>query len=134
MLWFEESVFGVLLSCGLAVELPAAPPDDVVEPGVVEFGGWGGVSGEEAEGVPVPCEGSLSGTVALGALGAGLVLFPPFGVCSLMGWLLCDCELVSGVGLLPDAFCATAKLVDSSASVAMYVSFVMTLISRPGLP
>lgn len=125
-LWLEESVFGVLLSCGLAVELPEAPPDEVVE-----LGWLVGVLDADVEGVPVPWEGSLSGTFALGAFGAGFVLFPPFGVCSLIGWLLCDCEVASGAWLLPVTVCAIAKLVDSSASVAMYVSFFMIPISLP---
>jgi hypothetical protein len=82
--------FGVLLSCGDAVELPAAPPlasvlgvgaggvvstgpdSGVLLAGGVLVGAGAVVSGGFAEGVAVPC-------------GAGFVELPPIGVVSLIG-------------------------------------------------
>lgn len=52
--WLFGSVFGVLLSAGVAVELPDAPPDDVVELGVL----GGAVSGEDVDGALPVCDGS----------------------------------------------------------------------------
>ena len=115
------SAFGVLLSCGEAVELPAAPPDDVVEPGTLL-------------GVDSVCDGSgvgagvWSGVVALGACGAGLVLLPPEGVCSLIGGLLCGWAVGSCAELVVEVDCATAKPAASSASIAMYMSFFIFLL------
>ncbi len=90
-LWVDGSVLGVLLSCGVDVGVDAPPAD------VVEFGPVGTEFGEDGDGV---CEVSVSGVVVLGVdaggvpvgvpAGAGFVLFPPDGVCSLIGWLLCD--------------------------------------------
>jgi hypothetical protein len=123
------SVFGVLLSSGVAVELPAAAPlesvvlegDEGMLSGVDVGADWGSVVG----GVCV-----LSGTVAPGVIGAGLVLLPPEGVCSLIGWLLCDGDEVSVDGVL-DGDCATTNPADRIASVAMYVSFFISEISLP---
>jgi hypothetical protein len=111
------SVFGVLLSCGDAVELPAAPPDDVVELGVLPVSVGSGVGA-----------GVWSGVVALGVRGSGLVLLPPEGVCSLMGVVLCGWVVGSCAELLLEFDCATAKPVDSSASAAMYMSFFIFLL------
>ena len=117
------SAFGVLLSCGEAVELPAAPPDEVVESGVL----LGVVSVRDGSGVGV---GAASGVVALGVRGSGFVLLPPEGVCSLIGVVLCGCVVGSCVELLLEFDCATAKPADSSASVAMYISFLIVLLPR----
>lgn len=117
------SVFGVLVSWGLAVELPAAS-------GVLD--GAVGVLSGAAVGVPVACGsvvgGAVSGTLAPGAAGVGLVLLPPDGVCSLIGWLLCDCascdELLDGV-------CAATNPADRIATVARYMSFFIPGFSLP---
>lgn len=115
------SVLGVLLSCGDAVESPAAPPDDVVEFGTL----LGVVSVCDGSGVGV---GVASGVVALGVRGSGLVLLPPDGVCSLIGVVLCGCVVGSCAELVVELDCATAKPVDSSASVAMYMSRFISLL------
>jgi hypothetical protein len=111
----------VLLSCGEAVELPAVPPDDVVELGVL----FGAVSVCDGSGVGT---GVWSGVVALGVCGWGLVLLPPDGVCSLIGGLLCGWVVGSCVELVLEFDCATPKPADSSASVAMYLSFFIFLL------
>jgi hypothetical protein len=80
--------------------------------------GDGILSGVEV-GVP-GCEslcGVVSGTVDPGAFGID-VLLPPEGVCSLIGWLLCDCEEVSDVDVL-DGDCATTNPAERIARVAM---------------
>jgi hypothetical protein len=67
----------------------------------------------------------LSGVVApvCGLAGDGLVLVPPAGFCSLIGWLLGDCACVSV--LLLCAACATANVALSNAMVAIEASFFM---------
>jgi hypothetical protein len=123
---------GVLWSCGLAVELPAAPPAEEVS-----FGEVGGVLlGVE---VPPGCGASFGGGVEAGVLsgavevgdcadGYGFVLLPPVGVCSLMGEELCDCGVESGDDVLVDGLgdCATTMPADRSARLAMYVSFFIS--------
>ena len=116
------SVFGVLLSCELAV--PEAPPADVVDEGVLA----GAAPGSFGTGF-VP--GSCGGAVVSGTLAGGMVLVPPAGVCSLIGWLLCDFGVWSWALLLA-VLCATVNPVDKSARVAMYVSFLM--IVAPSFP
>lgn len=101
----ELSVFGVLLSCGLAVELPEAPPADEVLDGF-----------DVLSGVVCGVLGAVFGVTVSGVCGCGFVLLPPDGVCSLIGDELCD-ELL----LLCD--CATTTPVDRIASVARYASF-----------
>jgi hypothetical protein len=110
------------------VEVPAAPPLDVVE---LELSEGVVVSVVEAPGAVPVCDGSpgcgvcpvvVSGTVAPGCGGTGFVLLPPFGVCSLIGELL---ELCGSVRLLCDD-CATAKLAESSAKVAIEISFFIS--------
>lgn len=103
------SGFGALLSFGFVVES-------------VVLAGDGILSGVEVGAAP-GC-GSVVGVVSgtePGVFGIE-VLLPPEGVCSLMGWLLCD--WLSGVELL-DGDCATTNPADRIASVAMYVSFFM---------
>ena len=84
-------------------------------------------------GVPVPCDGSLSGTLAPGALRRRV------GAAAagrrLLAHRLAALRLrsVSGVWLLLDGVCATTNLPDSIASVAIYVSFFMTVFSLPFL-
>jgi hypothetical protein len=93
----------------------------------VVFAGDGMLSGVDV-GAPPGCGsvvGVVSGTVAPGVFGI-VVLLPPEGVCSLIGWLLCDCDEVSGVELL-DGDCATTNPADRIASVAIYESFFMCL-------
>jgi hypothetical protein len=93
-----------------------------------------GVLSGVAVGVPVACGsvggGAVSGTLAPGVAGVGLVLLPPDGVCSLIGWLLCDCADASCDELL-DGVCATTNPADRSARVARYVSFFIPGFSLP---
>ena len=93
-----------------------------------------GVLSGVAVGVPVACGsgggGAVSGTVAPGVAGVGLVLLPPDGVCSLIGWLLCDCADASCDALL-DGVCATTNPADRSARVARYVRFFIPGFSLP---
>lgn len=110
------SVFGTVgVSCGFVLPL-----------GEVEFGVLAG----EASGTVEGACGAASGTVAPGVIGAGFVLLPPDGVCSFIGWLLCDCEDEPCDDELLDGACATTKPADNNASVAIYVNFFMI----PGPP
>ena len=89
--WLSVLAFGVLLSFGVAVELPAAPPlASVLDVPVVLIGPDSGVP---LVGAPPVCEGLFGSGCALGigALwGVGFVELPPIGVVSLIGafWLL----------------------------------------------
>jgi len=98
----------VLLGFVVSVEVvPGALP---VSDGLPGIGVW----------LPV-LSGTVDGT-ELGFEGCGLVLLPPFGVCSLIGWLpVLDWPLCED--------CATANVADNNAIVAIEANFFMVFLS-----